>query len=300
MSSDLQLGSNHRHLALYDPAALPPDTPVDPDLASPEPCPIPETAIRDLAARGCAFFLHIPEGDCDVTLSVFVEEELPDRLRQRANRLLTGAILSAPSGRLMAAGVEFMCLPGQTRRESESVPVGVPPGDYGIEVFECVRWKRQHRTEEMAKRTTTVDRLVGRGVIVYTFLGAAMIPANLVIVPLVLALLWWWAGWRLALTTAGVIAVVDVLVLAGFRVLDVAWRRFPVFARANALEVEFDRETPDVVLALRRPAPPAVTAAPALAVLYWQKHSDTSMIRFIKKRGNGNEQPGAVGTASCR
>ena len=267
MRNDLQLGSNHRYLAIYDPAALPPDTPVDPDLDSPEPRPLPGPAIRDLAAHGCALFLHIPEGDCDATVGVFVEEDLPELLRPRTTRLLTGSALSVPGGHLVAEGVEFMCLPGQTRRHGEPTPIEVPPADYSVEVLECVRWKERHRAAEVAARTTAGERLVGRLVAAYTLLGVLAFPANILVVPPALGLIWWRAGWQAALVTAGVIAAVDALGLVGFRLLDMAGRRLPVLRRAHELAAEVDRANPDLVLILRRAATPVAAAVPALAVL---------------------------------
>ena len=60
MQAQVTAGSRHNHLVVYDPAAIPRDLPVDPDLDSSEPKPLPAAAIRDLASRGQALVLYIP------------------------------------------------------------------------------------------------------------------------------------------------------------------------------------------------------------------------------------------------
>jgi hypothetical protein len=74
---------------LYDPAAIPADTPVDPDLDAQDPTLLPARAMQALAGAGAALILHIDEEDGD-------------------------AAPHAPSGTLKADGLEF---PDRGRRD---------------------------------------------------------------------------------------------------------------------------------------------------------------------------------------
>jgi len=77
MPTDVTAASRHEHLVLYDPAAIPPDLAVDPDLDAQDPKPLSASGIREVTSRGDALILHIPTEDCEARLRVFVDEDPP-------------------------------------------------------------------------------------------------------------------------------------------------------------------------------------------------------------------------------
>lgn len=252
MRRDVTAGSRHEHLVLYDPAAIPPDTPVDPDLEEQDPKPLAPSAMVGLAEQGLAVILRIALEDCQVDLRLVVEENVEPDLRERAVQALDGAILCLPGGKLMVDGVEFLCRAGETRRHSEAEAIEVPAGNYEVQVLNLMPWKRRNRALEIEKKTTTFDRVVGRIVAVYTWLGILLFPANILVAPAAVFAVWLNSGWQSALVLAGAVLLLDVLVLAGFWIVEFASRWIPALKRRSEAELTFDAENPDVVVCLRR------------------------------------------------
>jgi hypothetical protein len=266
MQAVLTAASRHEHLVLYDPAAIPADTPADPDLDAQDPKLMPKQGIQRLAARGNALILHIATEDCEARFQVFVEEEPGERLRERGKVLLSGALLEVPTGVLRADGLEFLTRPGERRAASEAEEAAIPPGRYAVEVLDVLSWKLRWRNSEARRRLGRLDVAVHRMLMVYTWLGILFIPANIFVAPMIVVWFWKTGGVRGALLAAAMILAIDLVVFGGFRVLQAAQTRMPMLTRVAQAESEFDRENPDIVVIMRSGAPPT-DAPPAFARL---------------------------------
>lgn len=251
MQGQVTAGSRHNHLVVYDPAAIPRDLPVDPDLDSSEPKPLSAGATRDLASRGQALVLHIPGEDCEAALRLYVDEDPPGVILERGVPVLSGARLAAPSGALKADGLEFIARPGEERTHAEADALAVPAGDYEVEVRELFSWKIKHRAAVTRQGSHASDRLAHKIVTAYTWLAILMIPANFLALPGV-GVLWQKRGWSSALAVAAWILVVDVAVFGGFWILELARKRLPSLSRISDAEAAFDVENPDIAVILRR------------------------------------------------
>jgi hypothetical protein len=266
LAADLTAASRHDHLVLYDPAAIRPDVPVDPDLEAQDPNPLTASAIREVASRGEALILHMPGEDCEATLRVFVDEDPPQRVPQRSTVVLSGARLKVPTGKLRADGLEFLSRPGEVRTHSEATETTVPPGEYEVEVGELLSWKLKHRASQTRRGTRSSDRVAHTLVTAYTWLGIILLPANVLIAPMIVAFLWRSRGWRGALTAASVILAIDAVVFGGFWLLQAAQKRFPALTRITRADAAFERDNPDIVIVLRRQPPLATRASAAHAI----------------------------------
>ena len=153
----LTAASRREHLVLYDPAAIPPDTPVDPDLDAQEPRLLPAASMMDLAARGNALVVHLAEEDCEARFQLFVDEEPPADLRGKGSLLLAGSRLRVPGGRVRADGLEFLCRAGEVRTHSEADEAALPAGVYAVEVLSLMPWKAAHRISEGRRGIGPVD-----------------------------------------------------------------------------------------------------------------------------------------------
>jgi hypothetical protein len=254
MRRDMTASSRHEHLVLYDPAAIPLDTPVDPDLEAQEPRPLPSAAMEDLARQGLALVLRIACEDCHADFRLIVDETPEPFFRERAVEALDGVTLHVPSGALVIDGVEFLCRAGETRFHSEAQSIEIPAGDYDVQVLNLMPWKSRHRALKVEKRTTRVDRIVGGIVGAFGWLGFVLLFASFFIGAPAILLVLVISGWYPALVLAGVVLVVDLLALAGFWALDLASRWFPALRRASEIGAAFDVENPDVVVCLDRVA----------------------------------------------
>ena len=165
-------------------------------------------------------------------------------LRERAVRALHGARLRLPGGTLTVDGIEFLCRAGQKRVHSDGESIEVPSGEYTVEVLNLMPWKETHRTAEINKQTSGIDRLVDKVVGAYTWLGVVLFPLNILFAPAAIVLVLVLAGWRQALTLAAAVVLADVLVLAGFWVLDAASRIFPTLRRGGDVRLAFETENP--------------------------------------------------------
>ena len=251
MQADLTAASRREHLALYDPAAIPADTPVDRDLGAQEPRLLPVPAMMDLASRGQALVVRIPGEDCEALFRLFVDEEPPEELRNKGERLVAGAHLRVPSGLLRADGLEFLCRLGESRMHSEPQEAAVPRGVYGLEVLSLISWKVANRVAEGRRGIGRMAKILGVLVTVYTWLGILMIPANLFVAPLVVSYFWRSGGWRRAATVAAAILVIDAVLLAGFWLLEALRRRSAGLFEVAEADAAFEREHPDIIVVLR-------------------------------------------------
>jgi hypothetical protein len=261
----LSAGSRHQHLALYDPAAIPPELPLDPDLDAQEPAAPPISALRQLAGDGGALIVRIPSEDCEASFEVLVDEEPDALLRRRGRLIVSGSRLRIPSGELRADGMEFMCRPGQVRRDIEPDSLPVSPGVYALEVLELLSWKLAHASEEVRRDATRLERLAHRLTLLYTWLGVLMLPANILVAPVVALYAHARYGWTgLGLAVAGV-ALLDLVVFGGFWLLEAAQRRYPALSRVHALREGLERAHPDLVVLLRSSSSEDARASPAFA-----------------------------------
>ena len=251
MQAELTAASRHEHLVLYDPAAIPADTPVDPDLQAQDPELLPVPARMELASRGLALVLHIPEEDCEARFRLYVDEEPPEQLRHKSQLVVTNAFLRVPGGLLRADGLEFLCRVGESRVHSEPQVVAVPTGVYLIEVLSLMNWKAANRIAEGRRGIGRMPRVAHLLVSAYTWLGILMFPANLFVAPLIVMHFWRAGGWRAATTAGAAIIAIDAAVLAGFWLLEAFRGRWPSLFRAAEADAAFEMANPDVVVIMR-------------------------------------------------
>ncbi len=266
MWKELTAFSRHEYLLLYDPGAIPEDTPVDPDLEAQEPVPLPAPARSELARRGLALMLEVPSDDCEATIRVLVDQAPEASLQERAAQALDGAILRVTGGQLTFDGIEFLCRAGETRWHSQGESMEVPPSEYLVEVLNLIPWKHQHRADEINKNTRKLDRLFDRVVEACMWPFLLLFWAN-IFAPGVILVALFAAGWRQALTIAAVILAVDVLLLAGGWAFDGAAHLFPALKRAQNARIAFEAENPDVLVCLRKTAHAPDRHVPATATI---------------------------------
>lgn len=251
MQAKLTAASRHEHLVLYDPAAIPADTPVDPDLEAQDPHLLPAPAMMRLASRGQALVLRIPGEDCEARIRLFVHEDPPEQVRRRGEVLVSGARLLVPSGLLRADGLEFLCRPGEARPHAEPEDASVPSGVYAVEVLNLLGWKAANRLTEVGRGIGRKHRVVHTVVSIYTWLGILMLPANLLVAPLVVVTFWRSHGWQGAATAIAAILAIDALVLGGFWLLAAVQRRSPALFRVAEADAAFESANPDVLVVLQ-------------------------------------------------
>lgn len=264
---ELSASSRQKHLVLYDPAAIPSDIPVDPNLEAQDPRPVPKKAINELARQGHALVVRIPCGDCEAKMRLHVNEDVDEYLRERGTVVVTGALLHVPGGELKADGVEFIVRPGEVRTHSDAESCRVPVGDYDVEVLELINWKIKNVAAEVAVATTRLERLCDRLIQAYTWCGILLFPGNFLVAPTAIVIAWASAGWRPALFVATVVLVIDIVVLGGFWLLELATRRFSILSRVSELRQSLERAHPDLVVSLRTAPNGWVSRAPAFATL---------------------------------
>jgi hypothetical protein len=267
MRKDVTAASRHEHLVLYDPAAIPLDTPVDPDLEAQDPQPLPASAMASLAEQGLAVILRIAHEDCQADIRLVMDEEVEPYIRKRSVLVLDGAILRVPSGKLTVDGVEFLCRLGETRLHSDPQVLEVPAGEYRVQILNLIPWKGRQRAREIEMKTTRFDRIVDRIVTVYTWLGILLFVANVLLVPIAVIIVWLNSGRQEALRLVGAVILIDAFIVAGFWALSFGSRFMPSLRRRTEAELIFDAENPDVVACLRRSADAAPTTVQGVATL---------------------------------
>lgn len=256
MPLELTAASRCEHLVLYDRAALPSDTPVDPDLEAQEPTLPPKGAIRKLATNGHALVLRIPGEDCEATLALFVDEDPSEAVAERGKRVLSGARLQVPSGTLTADGLEFLSLPGADRVHSIAKTAEVPRGAYDVDVLELLSWKLRSSKEYVRAHTRPLDRAVHRFVHVLTWVGILSLWAHLLVVPGLLIFLWRSDGWRTAALGLVVVLLLDVVIFGSFHLLEWARPWWPTLTRVEDLTHTFEKKHPDIAVLLRSTTAP--------------------------------------------
>jgi len=255
MVIELEAASGTKHLVIYDPAsadgleALAEDQ-IDPRLLA-------------LSSDGRALLMHVPNGDCELTIRVFLNEAPPVALQKSADQpRLDNFRLHLPSGVLEAAGAEDVGKPPEARQPGTFSKAQVDPGTFEGSAFHSVRWKVRNRKRYVARRTSPLARCLRRIQNVAGFAAAVLIVGHvLAVIPLI--------GVAFAVSRrAGIIAIAsllvfDVLVLVAFHLLEYARRQWSVFNQARQMEEQFDLTYPDVVISLvsssvTGPASPAI------------------------------------------
>jgi hypothetical protein len=272
MQAELTGASRHEHLVLYDPAAIPADTPVDPDLQAQDPRMLPATSMMQLASRGQALVLRIPGEDCAARFRLFVNEEPPEQLRSRGQILIAGATLQVPGGRLRADGLEFLCRGDESRQHSEAEDAPVPSGQYALEVLSLLSWKLTNRAGEGRRGIGPLHGAIHVLVSIYTWLGILMFPANLFGAPLIVAAVWRSHGWQGGVRAAAIIVSIDAVLLAGFWGLEALRKRSPGLFRVAEADAAFETENPDVVVVLRAARDGAEAGAAAYAEAHVRRY----------------------------
>jgi hypothetical protein len=254
---DFHPASGAYQLVLYDPAAMPADLPVDPDLRTDQPEPPPTESVETLAQEGRAFVVEMPrKWDGEADFRVFVDEELPEPLAGRGalERRVTGAVLDVPEGLLVADGAEFIELPGSPREHASDLRVQIPAGRYALEAFDTFPWKIQHRDGALAAHTTWLERMGHRLVVAMVITALLLIPATILALIFVASMAFD-GRWDRALRLGLLIALVDVVVFGAVALWSRFAERNPEFDVSSKVAnagTRFDEETPDIVVVLRR------------------------------------------------
>ena len=267
MPHDFVASSFAEHLILYDPAAIPDDFPFDPDVETPEPAPPPATSIQHLANTGQAFIISIPEGDCEARIRVFAEEPLPGPPDKPGMQSLVGAQIEIPSGRLKADGIEFVHCEHNAREHGNHETMSLKPGTYNLEVIEQIAWKDAHREPYVKSHTTLTGRRISKLINCFTFSYVVFFIASILILPGVIGAVWVKFGSDAGLIGIALLVGTHIVCLALFRIVERAGRRWPAIMQPAAARDLFDRDHPDVLVALRRASADSHSTTPSLIVI---------------------------------
>jgi hypothetical protein len=242
--------SRHRRVAVYDPALLPAELGLDPDLEAQDPRPLPELEAERLAASGLAVLVSVDE-DGEATMRIVVGEPAPG-LRERAAPAGQAARLTVASGTLATDGIEFLTRPDQVRKHAVGTRTAVPPGDYAAEVLDLRPWKLGPGRRELAAAFTPADRLMASILTMHTRAGGVMAPLLLFLgLPLV-GVTGQKRGWHAAASLGATLFAVVAVVLGSFFLRSWLEPRWPVLTRVARARERFEAENPDVVVLLRK------------------------------------------------
>jgi hypothetical protein len=198
--------------------------------------------------------ISFPTEDCQLRAKVFVDEPVPDSVAKKSpkNAPVITSLLKVPGGKLIADGIEFMVFPGQSRKESDAFCFEVAPGIYRLQAYDLLRWKQKNWKAEFKRRTTAPGRFLNQLNNAITIMAVIILVLGLIALPAVT--LWVWkhsSGWA-ALKVLGIMAVVYAITVGYFCLLNLLQKRFAVFRQGLDVRQAFDRENPDLVIALFR------------------------------------------------
>jgi hypothetical protein len=184
-------------------------------------------------------FLIGTGGDGVGVLDVYVNEPVPNPVKENLTRVEGEFLLAMPTGELIVDGAEFYRT-GKGAPKA-SMPARVRPGDYAVRCYEWTNDETPPKTEE------ELERLVGRADIAYydrmNHLGCWLGLAMVVLFPV------WWYLWGFPIA----FAVTVVTFLSSFHVHGWMKKRNARYQRL--LEViptyRLQREDPSYVLELR-------------------------------------------------
>lgn len=243
MVVDLTAASGTKHLILVDPSSIQGLSGVTDDHLDPRLLP--------LANDGRALLIHVPRGDCEATIRVFVNEEPPADLKRAASRSrLSNFLLQVPSGVIEAAGAEDVGKTVDDREPGTFALAHLGAGTFLGDAFNTVRWKLRNRKRYVARRTSPLARRLRLVQNVAGFSGAVLIVGHILAVGPLIGMAFWVGGRRTGITALVALAVFDVLAWLFFYALDRASRTLAVFNEAREIEEHFERTYPDVVVSL--------------------------------------------------
>jgi hypothetical protein len=98
-------------------------------------------------------------------------------------------------------------------------------------------------------------------------LWVLLIPATILVAPAAVIVVWLISGWRPAMVLTGSVALVNILVLVGFWVLEIASRRIPAIDRESEVRLAFEADNPDVVVCLGWLSGESARKIPSIATL---------------------------------
>lgn len=250
--------SRVRHLALFDPGALGEPLELSKEEFDPR--------LRKLAEARRVALLHFPQGDCEASITLFVNEDLPDWLTKASEKAGERRFqLEVPSGKIVAAGAEDVFRP-QSERELEShSQAHVPPGLYLGTVYTAIAWKARHQAKYLANRSTVWSRRFAAFERVSGVLVAALLVFHLIVFAPVVGFAFQ-RSLRAGIIALGIVGGTDLIALAVLRGSTYLSRRFPTLRAARAAAEEFEAEYPDILVALSVAAPDA-SQAPAQNLL---------------------------------
>lgn len=250
--------SGVKHLALFDPGALGEPLELSKEDFDPR--------LRDLAEASRLALLHVPRGDCEASLALFVEEGFPDWLLKASKRVEERCFrLEIPSGKIEAAGAEDLFRPHSEREPGTFSQVAVPPALYAGTVYTTTAWKARNRSQFLAKRSTAWSRRFAAFETASGVLLAALLVFHIIAFAPVVGLAFK-RSVRTGLIALAVVIGIDLVALAVFKGSAFLSKRFPTLRAAREAGEEFEAKYPDILVSLSAPTPESVEA-PAQNVL---------------------------------
>lgn len=250
--------SRVRHLALFDPGALREALELSKEEFDPR--------LRSLAESNRLVLLYVPRGDCEASLALFVDENLPDGLLKAGRRAEERSFeLEVSSGILETAGAEDLFRPHSEREPETYSQIPVPPALYVGAVYTTTAWKARNRAKYLAKRSTAWSRRFAAFESVSGVLLAALLVFHLIAFAPVVGLSFK-RSVRAGVIALGIVICIDLLALAVLKGSAVLSRRFPTLRAAREAYEEFEAKYPDILVSLST-ATPEAAEAPAQNVL---------------------------------
>jgi hypothetical protein len=252
MRHDMFAASGVKHLALFDPGAL-----GDPLELSKEDF---DPRLRGLAETSRMALLHVPRGDCEASLALFVEEDPPDWLLKAGKRVEERCFrLEVPSGKIEAAGAEDLFRPHSEREPGSYSQVAIPPALYNGTVYTTTVWKARNRSRFLAQRSTAWSRRFAAFETVSGVLLAALFVFHLIAFAPVVGLSFK-RSMRAGLIALAVVICIDLIALAVLKGSAFLSKRFPALRAAREASEEFEAKYPDILIRLSTPLPGSVEA----------------------------------------
>jgi hypothetical protein len=243
MVVDLTAASGTRHIVLGDPGHTAHLQSIAEDALDPR--------ILRLAETGQVLILHVPKGDCELTIRVFVDDTPPSALQKAGGRSPLGPVrLELPSGQLEAVGAEDVAKPHEERDPDTFGSAHVGTGTFSGSAFHTVRWKLRNRRRYVECRTTPLGRRLRSLQNVAGLVGAVLMVGHLIGLGPFVGLAFWLGGRRVGAIAVVGLVIFDVAAWIFYYLLDRAVRTRPVFSEAQKIEEQFEDEFPDVVVSL--------------------------------------------------
>ena len=129
MVFDVAAASGTKHIVLGDPDHTASLDGVTEDVVDPR--------LLHLAEEGKVLLLNVPDGDCELAIRIFVDEEPPVALQKAGGSSALGPFkLELPSGQLEAVGAEDVGKSHDAREPDTFGVVSIGPGTFSGTAFE--------------------------------------------------------------------------------------------------------------------------------------------------------------------